>query len=285
MNAKEALAGWKAQTTTLKPVNIVPLLATTVGSICRGYGSPFSSDRDLRVVYVSPVQDYLTVFKDERVVKSWKSADGEWDVSGWDLHRFLRLMWSGDPNAYEVLDSHVLEDASMDFRDDLRALSREVLNKAGLFHGHRGQAHNMGHAYRHRGMAEFTKTGVSPAKYVLHRAYSLMAAMHIVQVGTVPPLNIQELARSMIHLCSLDCTDVEDLANRRYGGRPINQRNVQAVFLKTERLDELVTHSLPYIDRHALTDNQKLRNGEKVEAFLRDVLLRRKYGTEESTHA
>ncbi len=286
MYAEKALDSWMSQETTLKPVHIIPLLATMVGSYCRSYSSPFNSDRDLRVIYVSPVEDYLSVFKNERVVKSWKSGDGEWDVSGWDLSRFLQLVWSGDPNAYEVIDSPCTNRSVLKFHSSLQALSREVFNREGLFHGHRGQANNMANAYRHRGMNEFLKLGVSPAKYVLHRAYSLMAAMYVVQTGNVPPLNIQQLSQTMPELCNFDCVPVQELANNRLAGRPMSQRSVHGVFLLTDRLDELVTHSVPFIKAHALSEEQKTRNAEKLNAFLRDVLLnRRKYGAEKSTHA
>ena len=89
------------------------LLAVESGSRAWGMASK-DSDYDVRFVYVRREEDYLRL-EDVRDTIEWR-LDETYDVVGWDLCKFLRLMRGSNPTVFEWLESPIVyrEDPAFD---------------------------------------------------------------------------------------------------------------------------------------------------------------------------
>ena len=74
------------------------------GSRAWGFASP-DSDFDVRFVYIRPRNDYLRLSLPRDVIEM--PIDDTWDVSGWDLHKALRLLSKSNPSLYECFASGI----------------------------------------------------------------------------------------------------------------------------------------------------------------------------------
>lgn len=93
------------------------LFACESGSRAWGFASE-NSDYDVKFVYVRPISEYLLLEEPKDVIQWRISAensgmDNEFDSSGWDLRKFLRLLRNSNPSAVEWMCSEdvYLEDA------------------------------------------------------------------------------------------------------------------------------------------------------------------------------
>ena len=68
------------------------------GSRAWGFASP-DSDYDVRFVYVRRREDYLRL-EETRDVIEWK-LDDVLDINGWDLQKYLRLLYKSNPTVFE----------------------------------------------------------------------------------------------------------------------------------------------------------------------------------------
>lgn len=80
-------------------------LAVESGSRAWGFASP-DSDYDCRFVYVRPKDDYLTVFQRKESIDY--TPDAVFDVSGWDLRKFIGLLVKSNAVTLEWLQSNVV---------------------------------------------------------------------------------------------------------------------------------------------------------------------------------
>ena len=89
------------------------LLAVESGSRAWDMASE-DSDYDVRFVYMRREEDYLRL-EDVRDTIEWR-LDETYDVVGWDLCKFLRLMRGSNPTVFEWLESPIVyrEDPAFD---------------------------------------------------------------------------------------------------------------------------------------------------------------------------
>jgi hypothetical protein len=83
------------------------VLAVESGSRGWGFASP-DSDFDVRFLYVSPPDWYLSVDLEERRDVIETPLVGLWDVNGWDLRKALRLFRKSNPPLLEWLQSPII---------------------------------------------------------------------------------------------------------------------------------------------------------------------------------
>jgi uncharacterized protein len=105
------------------------LLAIESGSRAWGFPSP-DSDYDCRFIYVRRRDDYLTLFPPRDVIEF--PRDKVLDVNGWDLAKALRLLLKGNAVVVEWLTSPQVYAGDAGFRDECRALARQVLRPAAV---------------------------------------------------------------------------------------------------------------------------------------------------------
>ena len=89
------------------PVRV--LFAAESGSRAWGFSST-DSDYDVRFVYVSVMDEYLTVNPRRDVIERDEilTADSQMDLSGWDVRKFLQLLGKSNPACFEWLQSQLV---------------------------------------------------------------------------------------------------------------------------------------------------------------------------------
>jgi predicted nucleotidyltransferase len=85
--------------------NVTIVFAVESGSRAWGFPSP-DSDNDVRFFYVRPVPEYLGLVTPKDTIE--RPIDGDWDLSGWDLGKALRLLVKGNATVAEWLSSPLI---------------------------------------------------------------------------------------------------------------------------------------------------------------------------------
>lgn len=82
------------------------LYACETGSRAWGFPSP-DSDYDARMIYKHDLDRYLTLSEKKDTIE-FMSADGELDVTGWDIKKCLTLMWRSNGALLERVQSPII---------------------------------------------------------------------------------------------------------------------------------------------------------------------------------
>ena len=157
------------------------LLAVESGSRAWGMASA-DSDYDVRFVYVRSVDDYLRLEETSDVIE-W-CLDEKLDINGWDLAKFLRLLRSSNPSAFEWLASGIVYYESPDFAA-VREIARECFSP-------------VANAFHFLGIAkERERVSVGgemiTIKSYLYAVRAILAARYVLDNGTPSPVMIDEL--------------------------------------------------------------------------------------------
>ncbi|MBQ8078566.1 MAG: nucleotidyltransferase domain-containing protein, partial [Oscillospiraceae bacterium] len=75
------------------------------GSRAWGFASP-DSDYDVRFVYLRRPEDYLRL-EAQRDVIEWQ-LDDVLDINGWDVQKYLRLLYKSNPTVFEWNSSPII---------------------------------------------------------------------------------------------------------------------------------------------------------------------------------
>ncbi|MET4223783.1 nucleotidyltransferase domain-containing protein [Oerskovia enterophila] len=103
--------------------------AVESGSRAWGFPSP-DSDYDCRFVYVRAPEDYLGPWPRRDVLET--PLDAVLDVNGWDLVKAVQLLVKGNATIVEWLESEIVYRGDEDFRDGLRELASDVVDRGAL---------------------------------------------------------------------------------------------------------------------------------------------------------
>lgn len=136
MLTREDIGNTLAEMQAAKGVRV--LLAVESGSRCWGFASP-DSDYDVRFVYARPLEEYLRLGEHRDTIE-WR-LDDEYDVSGWDISKFLRLMRGSNPSVYEWLGSPIVYAEALEFLS-VRELAPACFNPVASVHHYFGMATN-----------------------------------------------------------------------------------------------------------------------------------------------
>ena len=162
------------------------LLAVESGSRCWGFASP-DSDYDVRFVYASPLDDYLRLEKRRDVIE-WR-LDDVYDVSGWDLSKFMQLMRGSNPSVFEWLVSPIVYQEAPEF-SAIRQLAPHCYNPVASVYHYLSWA--QGNA------RDFLRGDTVKLKKYLYVMRALLAARWGVRVGTPVPMEFSVLRESML---------------------------------------------------------------------------------------
>ncbi|MDP9903274.1 nucleotidyltransferase domain-containing protein [Arthrobacter bambusae] len=153
------------------------------GSRAWGFPSP-DSDYDCRFFYVRSRAEYASLWRPRDVIET--PLDAVFDVNGWDLAKALRLLAGGNATVVEWLRSPIIYRGDPVFRQELLALSAEVLDPV-----------RIGRHYLHVGKQHLAQlSGGAPLKRLF---YALRPALTVrwlrVHDGQapVPPMDLQSL--------------------------------------------------------------------------------------------
>ena len=162
------------------------LFAVESGSRAWGMASE-DSDYDVRFVYARREEDYLRL-EDVRDTIEWR-LDETYDVVGWDLCKFLRLMRGSNPTVFEWLESPIVYRESPAF-DEVRGKALECFScKASAFH--------------YLGMAKgeekvYSKADRVSAKTYLYAMRAVLAARWVLDRGTPAPMGFRDLVDAVL---------------------------------------------------------------------------------------
>ena len=161
------------------------LLAVESGSRCWGFASP-DSDYDVRIVYVCPLSDYLRLGTRRDTVE-WR-LDETYDVAGWDLFKFLRLLRASNPSALEWLMSPIVYEEAPEF-SAVRGLLPDCHNPVASAH------HYLNMARANKAALEGESIKLKKNLYVTR---ALLATRWVVRVGTPVPMEFRYLCDAML---------------------------------------------------------------------------------------
>lgn len=151
------------------------------GSRAWGFASP-DSDYDVRFVYVRRREDYLKLGGIRDVIE-WQ-LDDVLDINGWDVQKYLRLLFKSNPTTFEWDLSPIVYKTTDEWKQ-VSAVTGQYFQKKHLLYHYLSMAKHNEHAYL-RGEE------VSLKKY-LYVLRPLLACRWILDQGTPPPIEFAQL--------------------------------------------------------------------------------------------
>ena len=227
------------------------LLAVESGSRAWGLASP-DSDYDVRAVFVRPEDAYLAVSPPSEDIDF---IDGDFDLSAWDLRKFLRLLRKSNATPGEWLQSPVRYAGSDSAYAKLETLCRQHFHPRAMLNHYRGLAKGA--------WAGFSDSGEGRLKKFFYVLRPLLAARWIAERGTLPPMTFAAL------LPMLTEKDV--------------RAAVDALVLRKREVDEAYVMTLPdvistYVQNTFATleaadlPRTETRDAADLDAFFRDAV-------------
>ena len=166
--------------------NVRILLCVESGSRSWGFASP-DSDYDARFVYVRPAEYYLKLGKTRDVIE-WQ-LDDVYDISGWDIQKYLRLAYSSNATVFEWSSSPVVYKKADEWKQIAALLPAYFNRRAAL-------GHYLGLA---KGNFQKNLTGESvKLKKYFYSLRPMLCARWVIEKGTPPPMPFDELASEML---------------------------------------------------------------------------------------
>jgi predicted nucleotidyltransferase len=184
--------------------NVRIILAVESGS--RAWGFPSSdSDYDVRILYLHPRDNYLSVFPAPDVINH--ALDAVFDVNGWDLRKAMRLLAGSNATVMEWLTSPIRYRGGGAAADDLLEVGRTVASLPAF-------------AYHYDRLARRSLTeieGSGDAVRLKAYCYALRGALALAWVrecGTPPPMDLPSLLAGVA--CSAEIrAAIADLVHKK----------------------------------------------------------------------
>lgn len=160
------------------------LRAIESGSRAWGFASP-DSDYDVRFIYLSPIEHYLSLRPKKRDTIEWV-VDDTLDICGWDLSKALHLAHKGNLSFFERSASPVVYRNTEEWVRVWETSRKYFSSKVAL--------------YSYYGIARSTKNGFLLDDRVRYKKYlyalrPLLACKYIEERHSQPPIDFHELVR------------------------------------------------------------------------------------------
>ncbi|MGB3799636.1 MAG: nucleotidyltransferase domain-containing protein [Lewinella sp.] len=155
------------------------------GSRAWGLASP-DSDYDVRFVYRHPPAWYLRLHPGKDQIGPIMERDGELDLVGWDVRKFLKHVTESNPNALEWLNSQLVYHQEGDFLQQCRTVADHYFQPRRTVHHYLGIARGA----RANGEGEDGRWNVKKACYFMR---SILAAAHAARHLRRPPIALAAL--------------------------------------------------------------------------------------------
>ena len=152
------------------------------GSRAWGFASP-DSDYDVRFVYLRRPEDYLRL-EAQRDVIEWQ-LDDVLDINGWDVQKYLRLLYKSNPTVFEWNSSPIIYRTVPEWAQVKALTDSYFLEKSSLYH-YLGTAKHNYH--------EFLCGETVKLKKYFYVLRPVLACRWILERGTPPPMLFSELA-------------------------------------------------------------------------------------------
>ncbi len=158
------------------------LYACESGSRAWGVASP-NSDFDIRFLYRSPQDIYLSVFEHKDTIEI--PIKDDLDPGGWDIKKALGLLAKSNGALIEWLHSPIVYSVQESFREHWQKLSLEILNPSHLINHYKGLAFQI--------QKRKLSTEHPSAKGYLYACRALLAAQWVKDQRTPPPVPFIDL--------------------------------------------------------------------------------------------
>lgn len=145
------------------------------------------SDYDIRFVYYRPLKDYISISPKEQVINTafdeklnpCTAHDALYDLSGFDIFKFLHLLKKSNPSTIEWLISEIVYLGSVPA--ELRAYAEKRFDRGTLIRHYRSMAVNDRH--------EMEKHQTFTGKKYLYAFRGLLNAFYVKEYNQVPDQN------------------------------------------------------------------------------------------------
>ncbi|MBR2088064.1 MAG: nucleotidyltransferase domain-containing protein, partial [Oscillospiraceae bacterium] len=164
--------------------NVKILHCVESGSRAWGFASP-DSDYDVRFVYLRKREDYLRL-EGIRDVIEWQ-LDDVLDINGWDIQKYLRLLYKSNPTVFEWDRSPIVYRTTPEW-EQISAVTGQYFRQDHLLHHYLSMAKSNEHAYLREKQVRLKKYF-----YVIR---PLLACRWVLDQGTPPPIEFAKLMQA-----------------------------------------------------------------------------------------
>ncbi len=160
--------------------NVTIIFAIESGSRGWGFESP-DSDYDCRFVYVNKKDCYLSIMDKKDIIEY--EVDEVFDVSGWDLKKFITLLTKSNVACLEWLSSDVVYIKNEKLANELQKIADEYFNPVAVIHHYLSMAKK-----KYESLAE-GKSNIKTYFYILR---PLACVRYIYEHKKMPNMNYFE---------------------------------------------------------------------------------------------
>ncbi|MFC0780053.1 DNA polymerase beta superfamily protein [Flavobacterium sp. HJSW_4] len=164
-----------------KQKDIEILFAAESGSRAWGFASP-DSDYDIRFIYKHKLDYYLSLWEKPDVIEFMTEED--FDGSGWDLRKSVRLLAKSSASLIEWLYSPIVYYENEDFVKQMREIAKECFSPIAVLHHYLGTTKNF------MEVCEMEEVKLKSYFYALRTA---LAGKWIIENRTFPPVAFADL--------------------------------------------------------------------------------------------
>jgi len=201
------------------------LHAIESGSRAWGFPSP-DSDYDVRFIYAQKPEDYLSLDSEKEQVDYY--PDPEMDIIGWDLRKYLKLIYKSNSVAFEWANSPIVYKTTSEWSIIKEKIPAYFNERSGLHH-YLGEASHILHLCE-------DKNSISYKKY-LYILRVILASRYIEKHHVVPPMLFEKLIEDNLP-CDYEASLREVLACKAKGLE--NDQNMRFSDLDAFIRDELL---------------------------------------------
>lgn len=163
------------------------LLACETGSRAWGFPSP-DSDYDIRLIYAHPKDWYISLTEPQDYI-DLMLADGELDITGWDIRKALRLLSKSNVPMLERIQSPIVYKKDDAFVEQIWKLAKGQFSPIATMHHYWNMASNTKADYE--GMSEYK------LKKLFYALRATMACKWILDKDSVPPIEFKVMLEQL----------------------------------------------------------------------------------------
>ena len=228
-SAFEEIQAHLAEIERLHDIRII--FAIESGSRAWGFASP-DSDYDVRFIYVKHPEAYFNLGKAEDTLEYYPAP--EMDMVGWDLSKYLKLIYKSNSVAFEWANSPIVYRKTAQWEQIAAIIGSYFNTKAAIYHYY-GEGAHIFKANEHNSTISY--------KSYLYILRVILAARYIQRHNTVPPMPFadlvadnlpEELQQSVREVLALKTKIMEKDKEKRYS-----------------ELDAFITAELPELKAYA----------------------------------
>ena len=234
---------------------ITIFFAVESGSRAWGFASK-DSDFDVRFVYAHPRDWYISIL-DQKDTIEYPVDENLIDLSGWDLHKALKLFAKSNPPLLEWLKSPVVYKDTGDLRSRLLALERTYFSPRSSIHHYLHMAAGNYREYLQRDLVRVKKYF-----YVLR---PILACEWIRERAAPPPMEFGVLVDSQISDATLKDV-IKKLIDRKLAGDEL------LLEPRIPRLNDFIEERIAYYTEYAKTTPKKRPETDLLDGILKEYV-------------